>query len=299
MARQKYTPEEAREFAAQLTKRAEEQMVALLQSGQWQTYANFLARFHRYSPNNARLILMQCPHAEIIAGFNHWKAHGRTIRKGEKAIHIYAPMSVKTNEAILDPNDPDNLDAATPVRKTIFKLVPVFDVSQTEGEPLPPEPGRGPLDASNRAQGIADYMTLADCLKRDGIAIEMPQRPEHETSRGHWNADKRSICVYYTDNPADAYRVLLHETAHYLAGHAGRADGLSKQEKEITVEIAAYIAAAAQGYDLAPQSIAYLANWSREEPAKLRQYADSTHHLARKLIDYIGATKPAAAAAAA
>jgi len=87
-----------------------------------------MSRFHSYSWRNCLLIFMQCPHSTRVAGFRTWNKMGRHVKKGESAIWIFAPMTFKRK----DEDDGDDEEIAT-----MFRPVPVFDISQTEGDPLP------------------------------------------------------------------------------------------------------------------------------------------------------------------
>ena len=93
-------------------------------------YLDCCAKFHAYSPNNIWLILLARPDASHVAGFHKWKSMGRWVRKGEKGIPIFAPLIHKE----IDENDREQRSLFG------FKIVHVFDVQQTEGQPLPPQP---------------------------------------------------------------------------------------------------------------------------------------------------------------
>jgi antirestriction protein ArdC len=121
------------EQVKQVTDKALEQLVTALEQGQSATltrYLSAMARFHRYSFNNVMLIYTQREDASHVAGFHSWRKLNRFVRKGEKGILILAPMIFKNAEAET---------AKTDEEKTIvrFKAAYVFDVSQTDGEPLP------------------------------------------------------------------------------------------------------------------------------------------------------------------
>jgi hypothetical protein len=103
----------------------------MLSSEGWRRFAETRATFHRYSFGNWQLIAYQRPDATQVAGFKSWQALGRQVRKGERAIRILAPMSVKER---------DEQGNETDERLTFFRAVPVFDISQTDGDPLPEAP---------------------------------------------------------------------------------------------------------------------------------------------------------------
>jgi hypothetical protein len=103
----------------------------MLSSDGWRRFAETRATFHRYSFGNCMLIAYQMPQATQVAGFKAWQALGRQVRKGERSIRILAPMSLKER---------DEQGNETDERRTFFRAVPVFDVSQTDGEPLAEAP---------------------------------------------------------------------------------------------------------------------------------------------------------------
>ena len=119
----------------------------VFESGRYEAYLNTMSRFHRYSVNNTLLIYLQKPDATLIAGYRSWQERfGRNVKKGEKSIHILAPCPIKqeTIKDVYDENMSPVLDEnGDPVQEhkeitlPMFKPVPVFDVSQTEGEPIP------------------------------------------------------------------------------------------------------------------------------------------------------------------
>lgn len=104
---------------------------ALLTSDGWRRWAETRASFHDYSACNCMLIATQCPEAKQVAGFKAWQQLGRQVRKGEHAIRIMAPMVVKRR---------DERDEEADETITLFRAVSVFDVSQTDGDPLPARP---------------------------------------------------------------------------------------------------------------------------------------------------------------
>ena len=114
-----------------ILERLTEGITQLTSSERWQDWLNMQSRFHHYSFNNTLLIMMQRPDATRVAGFNAWRKLDRFVRKGEKGIWILAPMVYKTSTG----EDGDADDTTKVIRG--FKPVPVFDVSQTDGQELP------------------------------------------------------------------------------------------------------------------------------------------------------------------
>jgi hypothetical protein len=135
VARGRYTPEQRAQYKQDKQSKEREQVERavreLLTSEGWRRWAETRATFHNYSMGNCMLIAMQKPDATQVAGFRAWQSLGRNVRKGERAIAIMAPMSVKERDARGD---------ETGERLTFFRAVSVFDISQTDGEPLPEVP---------------------------------------------------------------------------------------------------------------------------------------------------------------
>jgi antirestriction protein ArdC len=135
---------------------------ALVTSAGWIEYLNFAAKFRQYSFNNTMLILIQCPTAERVASYKQWAAMGRQVTKGEKALSIFAPMMRKRE------------DEKTGEEKRYlsgFRLVPVFDVSQTEGDALPEDPSRPTLLDGEAPEGL--YDSLASMVEAAGYTLRV------------------------------------------------------------------------------------------------------------------------------
>ena len=134
-----------------LTEKIEEGIQTLFQSGdleKYQAYLRTVSRFHRYSVNNQMLIFSQCPHATLVAGYQKWQNQfSRHVLRGEKGITIIAPTpyKIKVEQDKLDPDtkqplldaDGKTITEEKEVQIPIFRPVKVFDVSQTDGKPLP------------------------------------------------------------------------------------------------------------------------------------------------------------------
>ncbi len=131
----------------------------------WARYLDAVSKFHRYSFANTWLIIAQRPDASRVAGFNDWRnKHSRTVRKGEKAIWVQAPMTKKVVEV-----NPDSGAEREVSRVYGFRPVPVFDVSQTDGEPLPQAPliDGDPDDDGPAPEGMVE--SLSGLIEADGF----------------------------------------------------------------------------------------------------------------------------------
>ena len=216
---------------------------ALLRSEGWQAWAQTRATFHRYSMGNTMLIALQRPDATQVAGFKAWQQLGRQVRKGERSIRIMAPMAVKER---------DEQGEETGERVVFFRAVPVFDVSQTDGEPLP-EPPCEPITGDSHERYIA---ALEDHARSLGFSVES-EPLEH--AGGFCDAKRRRIVVSSNvEAPNARVRVLVHELAH--AHGVGYAD-YGREDAEVLVETAAVIICGALGLDTSGESIPYIAGW--------------------------------------
>jgi antirestriction protein ArdC len=216
---------------------------ALLSSDGWRRWAETRATFHRYSWGNCALIAMQRPEATQVAGFKAWQQLGRQVRKGEHAIRIMAPMAVK---------ETDEHGQETGERVVFFRAVPVFDIAQTDGEPLP-EPPSEPITGDSHERYIG---ALEDHARSLGFTVE---RETLEHAGGYCDAKARRIVVSSSlEAPNARVRVLVHELAH--AHGVGYAD-YGRDDAEVLVETAAVIVCGALGLDTSGESIPYIAGW--------------------------------------
>jgi antirestriction protein ArdC len=192
---------------------------------------------------NTMLIALQRPDAIQVAGFKAWQPLGRQVRKGERSIRIMAPMAVKER---------DEQGQETGERVVFFRAVSVFDVAQTDGEPLP-EPPCEPITGDSHERYIA---ALEDHARSLGFTVES-EPLEH--AGGYCDAKRRRIVVSSdVEAPNARVRVLIHELAH--AHGVGYAD-YGREDAEVVVETAAVIVCGALGLDTSGESIPYIAGW--------------------------------------
>jgi antirestriction protein ArdC len=225
-------------FLAQLT----EGIAKLTTSEEWQKFLDVQSRFHHYSFNNVLLIAMQKHDAIQVAGFNAWRTVGRTVRKGEKGIRILAPMTSKNAQA--QDVDDDRVTRG-------FKWVPVFDVSQTDGEKLP--------CVCNRLAGndpFALYPRLVAVAHSVGFTVEDAELPEN--TNGNCSYDLRRIQVEMSNSPAQRVKTLVHEIAHAIL----HADFDDRRLAELEAESIAYVVCASLGLSTDDYSFGYVATWA-------------------------------------
>ncbi len=185
-----------------VTNQAVEQLITALNEGRSETLTQYLAaigRFHRYSLRNVVLIASQKPTATHVAGFHAWHKLGRFVKKGEKGILILVPIVRRKNES-REQNETDESSTAVG-----FRAAYVFDVSQTDGQPLP-EIGSVNGDPREYRERLANF--VAD----QGIALEYSEdiAPALGTSAGG------KITLLPGQAPAEEFATLVHELAHFM-----------------------------------------------------------------------------------
>lgn len=203
------------------------------------TYLEFMAHFHDYSFYNTMSIYLHNPTATRVAGFTTWKKLGRRVRKGEKGIPILAPCFVRKSKQ----NDEDDVEKSI----AYFKVVYVFDVSQTDGEPLP----EAPITASCGDEGLLPILEQVVAQHGVKLAYKTMRGSHHGTSfGGRIEVDARL-------DEGGKVAVILHELAHELLHQNGRST--SRQQEELEAEAVAYVVSSHFGLKTA--SANYLALW--------------------------------------
>ena len=239
-------------------------------------YLTVAAKFHRYSPNNCLLILMQRPDATRVAGYRAWQEMGRQVRKDEKGIHILAPISRKVAE-----------DEATgeAVRALVgFKTTAVFDVSQTDGEELPGAPRPENLDPGEGAEIAAEvYAGLRSFCESEGVAVGEEERRRGDY--GSYERRARKITINAALSATEKATTLAHELAHYLL-HGQEADRNTKRSREVEAEGVAFVTCAAFGLDTSRFTFAYVARFADEVEA-LKAALERIQGTARRLIEAV------------
>ena len=189
----------------------------LFQSDKYAEYLRTMSRFHKYSVNNTMLIYMQKPNATLVAGFNKWRDQfERNVMKGEKGIKIIAPTPFKkkieqekrdpdTNLPMLD-SDGKVIVEEKEIKIPMFKPVTVFDVSQTDGKPLPQL-------ASDLSGNVQNYEVFMEALRRSApVPIEI--LPIRDGSDGYFSLDKQKIAVREGMSEVQTVSAVVHEIAH-------------------------------------------------------------------------------------
>lgn len=214
------------------------------QSQELQTYLTAMAKFHRYSMSNVFLILLQNPDATHVAGYHTWRSVGRQVREGEKGIAIIAPMWLSEKEAA-EANKGSGNPSDEPVLR--FRTAYVFDISQTEGDPLP-----------TIGEATGDPGSFSDRLKRlvKQLSIELEYSEELGGALGVSKGG--AIALRPGLSPAQEFSVLVHELAHEILHQKSREQRPNKTVRETQAEAVAYIVAEGIGLDTGGASTNYI-----------------------------------------
>lgn len=216
------------ELSASITERIKELAQATDEARMTEEMCAYLetcARFHQYSPCNVWCILMACPDATNVAGYQKWRSFNRYVRKGEQGIPILAPIFVQEN--------PD--DSTSKQELKGFRVVYVFDISQTEGEPLPEPPNwKSPEQNAILSQRLIDF------AKQKGISVTV-KKLEGDT-QGLSRGGEIEL------DPSAGTKTLIHEIAHELL-HQDENRPLDKTIRELEAESVAYVVGKHFGLD--------------------------------------------------
>lgn len=269
-------------------------------SDEFTEYLDVMSNFHDYSRNNQFLIKLQCPEATKVAGFNTWRDDfDRTVKKGESAIWIWAPITARKcpecgnsekyhNIEDCEYDDTDPEDWSTGV--VGFRPVPVFDVSQTEGEPLPE------LDTETHgdADGLTDaLLAAADNLDIPNVTITDAEEWAHGTAKGVSNRLTGDVDVRDRDNDADKATTIAHEFAHTML-HATDSDNPlaalhedddtpERTAREVEAEAVAYVFGRHFGLDVSGSEF-YLASWAGDDTDEIKERLDRISKTAKRII---------------
>ncbi len=230
----------AKQIAEQALGQLSEQLDAG-NSDQLDAYIQAMSRFHKYSFSNIMLIVSQRPEASQVAGFHTWRKLGRTVKRGEKGIAIFAPMKLKPrgDQTYQDPDDH--------APQLFFRVVYVFDISQTEGEPLP-EPARVSGDPGDHLG------SLLIAARSAGITVEFSQ----DLGGADGCSKGGSILLRAGMPPAEQFSVLAHEWAHEILHQNKDAPRPSKTVRETEAEAVAFVVSQAIGLVTGPAASDYI-----------------------------------------
>lgn len=294
-----------KERLKEITDSIEAGIKELFESDKYKSYLQTMSRFHKYSLNNTMLISMQKPDATLVAGFNKWRdGFSRYVKKGEKGIKIIAPTPYKIKEERekLDPQTKAPiLDASGKVQTEeveiqipMFRVVSVFDVSQTEGEPLP-------TLASNLTGNVEKFEVFMEALKRTApVPIEI--KPMSEDTDGYYHIEDKRIAIREGMSEVQTISAAIHEVAHSLLHNREMEKELQAQQseskkpikpkdrntEEVEAESISFAVCSYYGIQTAENSLGYIATWSKgKELAELRASLETINKTSSELISGI------------
>lgn len=280
----------------EITDKLEEGLKELFESEKYKTYLSTMSKFHNYSFNNTLLITMQKPEAMLVAGYQAWqKNFERHVNKGEKAIRILAPAPYKIKEERdkLDPVtgemmfDENGMPQKEEVEVTIpaFRAVSVFDVSQTDGKPIPE------LEAQELLSTVEGYEDFVQVLMNVApVPIGFEDIPGD--SKGYFHTEEKRIAVQENMSESQTLKTMVHEVAHSMLHNKeiNRDDLMEvpakdRNTKEVEAESVAYTVCQHFGIDTSDYSFGYIAGWSSGKDMKeLKSSLDTIRKTASELI---------------
>jgi hypothetical protein len=230
-----------------------EQAVAEIQDSEtFRRYLEAQARFHHYSWGNVLLIVGQHPAATQVAGYRTWQRLNRYVRRGEKGIRILVPMSRKVTPE--QPADEGSSDDERRERRVFFGIGHVFDITQTEGDPLP----QVEVPELTGQEGRPLHEKLVSLATTEGLSVESSYELLPAGVMGAYDRQRRAIMLREAA-PLQMTKTLAHELGHHFAEARE-----SNPEEETTAESVAYVVCAHFGLDTGERSFPYVAIWSRE-----------------------------------
>ncbi len=249
------------------------------QSENFRKFLLTMSKFHDYSIGNLILIMLQKPNATRVAGYSTWKDLYRWVKKGEKGIAILAPcMPPKETKPEPPPGSAEGQEEEEKeeIRPRYFKVVYVFDVSQTEGKPLP-EFEVPSLTGEANEHLFGNVMRLT---KAQGIEVGFELRPDQDPDiKGIYFG--KTIWVKPDESRAQQLKTLLHEVAHYYSEGVFR---IPRQDAETIAESVAFTVGARFGFDTGTRSFPYVALWSKDKKV-LEQNLAAIRKVATTMIE--------------
>ena len=228
----------------------QEAVADIVSGDQWKRMLQVAAKFHNYSFNNQLMIFLQRPDATVVAGFNRWKLLGRFVKKGEKGLAIFAPCKYKTKVE----DDDGNEQSFQQIRG--FRVVHVFDISQTEGDDLPDlDAVRPKLLDGDAPVGIWDALVA----HAGSVGFEVV-RERKGGENGYCDFVGKRIAVRPDVAPAQAVKTLIRELGHAILHSEGPV--ASREVAETEVESVAFVVCDAIGLDTGDYSFPYVARWA-------------------------------------
>ena len=284
----------------EITDKLEQGIKELFESERFKEYLRTMSKFYNYSFNNTLLIAMQKPEATYVAGYTSWQRNfDRQVMKGEKGIKILAPAPYKTQEERekIDPvtqkpvigADGNAVTETVEVLRPAFKVVSVFDVSQTDGKELPD------IIVDELKGTVENYEAFFDALKQESpVPISFEDIPGG--AKGFFSPVESRIAIQEGMSEIQTVKTAIHEIAHAKL-HAVKPDEKAAPEdkkdrhtKEVEAESVAYTVCQRYGIETSDYSFGYIAGWSSgKETKELKSSLDTIRKTAAEMIEGIDA----------
>lgn len=280
----------------EITDKLEQGIQDLFESDRFKNYLNVMSKFHNYSFSNTILIAMQKPDATFVAGYNSWKnSFQRQVLKGEKGIKVIAPSPYKVKREMekIDPKTQkpimgkDGKPMTEEVEVTIpaFKVVSVFDISQTEGRELPTI---GVDELTGNVEKYPQFFKAVEQASPVPVGFEKIEGGAH----GYYHLEDKRIAVNEGMSELQNLKTLIHEISHAKlhdvdlnAPAEQQADRVDRRTREVQAESIAYTVCQHYGLDTSDYSFAYVAGWSSgRELAELKASLETIRSTASELI---------------
>ncbi len=281
----------------EITAQLEAGVKDLFNSERYQDYLKAMSKFHDYSLNNTLLIVMQKPDASLVAGFNKWRDEfERHVKRGEKGIKILAPApyKIKKEQEKLDPDgkpiigeDGKPVTEQKEITVPAFKVVSVFDVSQTDGKEIPD------IAVDSLTGSVEQYEDFFKALEQTSPVPVGFERIESGAHGYYHNAEKR-IALNEGESELQTVKTLIHEIAHAklhdidLNAPPEQQERPSRRTREVEAESIAYTVCQHFGLDTSDYSFGYVAGWSSDKDIKeLKASLETIRATASELITEI------------
>ena len=293
------TAEKPAEKLKEITDRLEQGITELFDSERYKEYLRVMSKFHNYSFNNTLLIAMQKPDASLIAGFTAWKNQfQRNVKKGEKGIKIIAPspFKIKQETEKIDPQtqkpvigkDGKPVTEEKEITIPAYKVVSVFDVSQTEGKELPDIA----VDAlTGDVEQYSDFFAALEKTSPVPIGFEKIEGGAH----GYYHLEDKRIALDEGMSELQTLKTAIHEIAHAKlhdidlnAPKDEQQPRVDRRTREVEAESVAYTVCQHYGLDTSDYSFGYVAGWSSgRELAELKSSLETIRSAAADIINSI------------
>ena len=292
------TSEKPAEKLKEITDRLEQGITELFDSERYKEYLRVMSKFHNYSFNNTLLIAMQKPDASLVAGFSAWKNNfERNVMKGQKGIKIIAPSPYKIKQEMqkIDPHtqkpvigkDGKPVTEEKEVTIPAYKVVSVFDVSQTEGKELP---DIAVDELTGDVDRYKDFFAALEKTSPVPIAFENIEGGSH----GYYHLEDKRIAINEGMSELQTLKTAIHEIAHAklhdidLNAPKDEQPRVDRRTREVEAESVAYTVCQHYGLDTSDYSFGYVAGWSSgRELSELKSSLETIRSAAAEIINSI------------